>query len=350
MTDFNRYTFSENLTAREALQLINEIAVPNMAIFIINETKQLIGSLTDGDIRRGLLKELTIDAPVKGFMNPNSKYFVDKEDNFEKVQKYKDAGMRFVPVINSDKKIIKIIDLDKLRSMIPVDAILMAGGKGERLKPLTNNVPKPMLKIGGTPIIIRNIERLADYGVSNFHVSVRHLADEIENGITNHKIENAKLHFVKEHKPLGTIGAVKLIREFENNIILLMNSDLLTNIDFHDFYKKFIESGSDMQVATVPYHIDVPYAIMDINDDNEVLSFREKPRYTYYSNAGIYLFKKELIDFIPDNDAFDATHFMESVISNNKKLTSYPILGYWLDIGRIEDFYKAQEDINHIKF
>jgi NDP-sugar pyrophosphorylase family protein len=128
-----------------------------------------------------------------------------------------------------------------------------------------------------------------------------------------------------------------------------MNSDLLTNIDFKDFYQKFIDSGSDMQVATIPYHVDVPYAVMNINEQEEVLSFSEKPRYTYYSNAGIYIFKKELIQLIPDNLAFDATHFMEAMIANHKKLSSYPILGYWLDIGRIEDFYKAQEDIKHIK-
>jgi NDP-sugar pyrophosphorylase family protein len=129
-----------------------------------------------------------------------------------------------------------------------------------------------------------------------------------------------------------------------------MNSDLLTNIDFDDFYRKFIESNSDMLVATIPYKIDIPYAVMDINENNEVLSFHEKPRYTYYSNAGIYLFKKELIDFIPPEQPFDATHFMEEVIAKKKKLSSYPILGYWLDIGRIDDFYKAQEDVKHIHF
>ena len=350
MIDFQKYTFPENDTARGALQLINEIAIPNMALFIINESEQLIGSLTDGDIRRGLLNGLTIEEPVNSFMNPQSKCFVDGENNFEKLKKFKDIGMRFVPVINSSKQIIKVIDLDKLRSLIPADAILMAGGKGERLKPLTNNVPKPMLKIGDKPIIIRNIERLSNYGISKFHISVRHMADYIEDGIKEYKMENVSIDFVKEDNPLGTIGSVKLIRKFVNDTILLMNSDLLTNIDFHDFYKKFIESDSDMQVATVPYHIDVPYAIMDINDKNEVSSFREKPRYTYYSNAGIYLFKKELVYLIPDDDTFDATHFMEAVIANKKKLTSYPILGYWLDIGRMEDFNKAQEDVKHIYF
>jgi NDP-sugar pyrophosphorylase family protein len=176
------------------------------------------------------------------------------------------------------------------------------------------------------------------------------MAEQIENGINENKIDNTNFNFVKEDRPLGTIGSVKLINTFSSDVVLLMNSDLLTNIDFQDFYKKFIDSGSDMLVATIPYHVDVPYAVMNIGENEEVLSFSEKPRYTYYSNAGIYIFKKELIGLIPDNMAFDATHFMEVVIANNKKLSSYPILGYWLDIGRIEDFYKAQEDIKHLNF
>lgn len=350
MIDYEKFTFSEKGTAREALQLINGIAIPNMAIFVVNDKKQLMGSLTDGDIRRGLLKGLTIDAPIHSFMNVNSKYFVEGKNNFEKVNLYKQAGIRFVPTLNASKKIIRLEDLEQLRSIIPVDVVLMAGGKGERLKPLTDNVPKPMLKVGDKPIIIRNIERLFMYGITNFHISVHHMAEQIENGVKKYIADNTAIDFVKEGKPLGTIGSLKLVKKITNDTVLLMNSDLLTNIDFQDFYKKFIASGSDMQVATVPYHIDVPYAVMDINTESEVISFSEKPRYTYYSNAGIYLFKKELINLIPNDQVFDATHFMEAIIANNKKITSYPILGYWLDIGRADDFYKAQEDVKHINF
>lgn len=350
MTDFEKFTFSEKGTAREALQLINKIAIPNMAIFLVNDKKQLVGSLTDGDIRRGLLKGLTIDASIHSFMNESSKCFVEGENNFEKANKYKEAGMRFIPVIDTKRTILNVIDLDKIRSVIPADVILMAGGKGERLKPLTDTIPKPMLKIGEKPIIVRNLERLAIYGIKKFYISVRHMAEQIETGIKQYPIENATIEFVREENPLGTIGSVKLIKTFFNDTILLMNSDLLTNINFQEFYKQFIDSKSDMLVATVPYYVDVPYAIMDIDENDGVKSFKEKPRYTYYSNAGIYLFKKELIDLIPDNEPFDATHFMEAVIAKNKKLTSFPILDYWLDIGRIEDFYKAQEDVKHISF
>lgn len=348
--DFNKYIVSENETIRTSLELINKLAIPNMAIFIVNDKNQLMGSVTDGDIRRGLLNGRNISDSVTLFMNTNSKCFVEGENNFEKVTRFKELGIRFVPIINRENIILKITDLEKLRSLIPVDAILMAGGKGERLKPLTDNIPKPMLKIGDKPIIVRNIERLASYGVKDFTVSVRHMADQIIEGIEASKINDVAINFIKEEMPLGTIGSVKLVTKFNNDAVLVMNSDLLTNIDFHDFYKKFINSNTDLLVATVPYYVDVPYAVMDINNNDEVISFSEKPRYTYYSNAGIYLFKKELISLIPDNTPFDATHFMEAIIKNNKKLISYPILSYWLDIGRTEDFYKAQEDVKHINF
>lgn len=350
MTSLKKYIIAQNSPAREALQRLNEIAIPSTAIFVLNEKEQLAGSLTDGDIRRGLLNGLTIDSPVREFMNAGSKYFAEGENNFSKITEFRDLKIRFVPVIDKQHKIIRIVDLEHLRSMVPVDAVLMAGGKGERLKPLTDHTPKPMLKIGDKPIIVRNMERLANYGVSNFFVSVRHMAEQIENGISSQKIEHSSVRFIKENAPLGTMGAVKLIPHFANDAVLVMNADLLTNIDFEDFYAKFVSSKADMLVATIPYNVDVPYAIMDINEKQEVLSFREKPRFTYYSNAGIYLFKKELIDLIPANDSFDATHFMERVIASKKKLLSYPILGYWLDIGRPEDYEKAQEDVKHIHF
>lgn len=350
MIDTHKFSFSDKNSARAALERINELAIPNMTLFILNADEQLSGSLTDGDIRRGLLKGQTIDSSVTTFMNANSKFFLEGEDSFGKIAGYKAAGIRFVPVLDKNKKIVRVTDLEQLRSILPVDVILMAGGKGERLKPYTDKTPKPMLKIGDKPILARNIERLANFGVSKFHVSVRHMADQIIEGMKEYPVQDTEVNFVKEDQPLGTIGSVKLVKDIKNGTILLMNSDLLTNIDFQDFYQRFVDSKADMQVATIPYHIDVPYAVMQINDTEEVVSFSEKPRYTYYSNAGIYLFKKELIDLIPAGKTFDATHFMEVLIAAKRKLVSYPILGYWLDIGRVEDFYKAQEDVKHIQF
>jgi NDP-sugar pyrophosphorylase family protein len=146
---------------------------------------------------------------------------------------------------------------------------------------------------------------------------------------------------------MGTIGAITRVPSFEQDVILLMNSDLLTNIDFGDFYREFIKSGAKMGVATIPHHVDLPYAILEL-EESTVTSLKEKPRYTYFANAGIYLLKKEVLELVPRDSFYNATDLMEMVLKEQGKLFHYPILGYWLDIGRLNDYYKAQEDIKHI--
>lgn len=343
---------SDRITGRDALEAINKVATSYMTVlFITDKDQKLVGTLTDGDIRRGLLKGLDINGPVTAFMNKQFKFLQRNADYHKKLNELKAKILiRFVPLLDNDMRILRVLDLSEIKSVMPVEAVLMAGGEGVRLKPLTDKTPKPLLKVGDKPIIRRNIDRLKNYGVNRFHLSVNYLADKIIAELGDGSNEGITINYVREPKPMGTIGSVKLIDAFASDAILVMNSDLLTNIDFDDFYSKFQSAGADMLVATVPYTIDVPYAVMDIGDKEEVLSFMEKPRYTYYSNAGIYLMKRELLNLIPDGQHFDATHFMEKVIGSGKKLVSYPILGYWLDIGRIEDFNKAQEDIKHIRF
>src|SRR5690606_3674270 len=138
----------------------------------------------------------------------------------------------------------------------------------------------------------------------------------------------------------GTIASIKLADDYKNDTLLVMNSDLLTNIDFYDFYQSFLKEEADMAIASTSYHVDIPYAVMEVNGSAQVNSLKEKPRYTYYSNAGIYLIKKELLDLIPDNVFYNVTDLIERLLELNKKVVSFPIMGYWLDIGKHEDFKK----------
>ena len=225
----------------------------------------------------------------------------------------------------------------------------MAGGEGKRLRPLTEKTPKSLLKVGNRPIIEHNIDRLAEYGVEKIHISIKYLGYLIEEYFQNGEAKNISISYVKEDVPLGTIGAVSLINNLNSNYILLMNSDILTNIDYEDFFMEFVNQDADMAVATIPYKVDIPYAVLETSQ-NLVIDLKEKPTYTYYSNAGIYLIKKDLIKLIPTNSFFNATDLMELLIKSGKKLISYPLHSYWLDIGKHDDFEKAQEDIKHIKF
>jgi NDP-sugar pyrophosphorylase family protein len=226
----------------------------------------------------------------------------------------------------------------------------MAGGTGKRLRPLTENTPKPLLKVGGKPIIEYNIDNLKKVGIKNIKLSVNYLGEQLIDYFGDGISRNLNIQYVREDKPLGTIGSILLVNDFEHDDIIVMNSDLLTNIDFKDFYKFFKSTDADMAVAATSYHVDVPYAVLEADEKNRVISLKEKPKYTYYSNAGIYILKKALLKMIPKDQFYDITDLMERILEMNLKLVTYPINGYWLDIGKHEDFKKAQDDVNHIKF
>jgi NDP-sugar pyrophosphorylase family protein len=226
----------------------------------------------------------------------------------------------------------------------------MAGGKGERLKPLTLATPKPMLVVGDKPIIEHNIDRLIQYGIQHVTISVCYLKEQIMDYFGDGSSKGIKIDYVVEDEPLGTIGALSLVPTFSKDHILVMNSDILTNLDFADFFESYQQHNAEMIVATTPYQVNVPFAVMDVTQDNEVKGFAEKPKYTFYSNAGIYILQKKLLPLIPENSFYNATDMMNAVLENGLKLVSGPILGYWLDIGRMDDFKKAQEDIKHVSF
>jgi NDP-sugar pyrophosphorylase family protein len=252
-------------------------------------------------------------------------------------------------VVDKFGNIVNVLNFREMESYLPIDAVVMAGGLGSRLKPLTDTIPKPLLKIGGKAIIDYNIDRLRKFGVDDFWISVRYLGEQIENHFGDGSSRNVAIDYVHETEPLGTIGAVSTIKNFKHDYVLVTNSDILTNLDYEDFFMDFIEKDADMSVVTIPYDVDIPYAVME-TEDNRVLSFKEKPTYTYFSNGGIYLIKREVLDRIPENEFFNSTDLMENLIAENLKLISYPTRQYWLDIGKPNDFEKAQEDVKRIKF
>jgi len=258
--------------------------------------------------------------------------------------------LKIIPILNDDNVIVDILDFNIQKTLIPADAVLMAGGEGKRLRPLTENTPKPLLKVGEKPIIEYNIDRLINYGIKTINLSINYLGEQLVDYFGDGSTKGVAIKYVKENKPLGTIGSILLVEEFLNDDIIVMNSDLLTNIDFADFYKMYKESDADMAVAATSYNVDVPYAVLEVDNGIEVKSLKEKPRYTYYSNAGIYIIKKALLKMIPENQFYDITDLMERVLEMNLKLITFPINGYWLDVGKHEDFKKAQEDIKYIKF
>lgn len=349
MIDINLNIISKDSSIKQALIKLNELGA-DAILFVVDENNNLIGSLTDGDVRRGLINDFSVTENVMKFIQNHPKYLRKGNEDFKKVLEFKENNYRIIPVLNKENdQISKIINFRKLKSYLPVDAVIMAGGRGQRLQPLTDSTPKPLLKVGDKPIIEHNLNRLVNYGIDDFHISVKYLGDQIVDYFGDGKDRFVNIEYVWETEPLGTIGAMAKIKNFVHDYVLLTNSDLLTNLDYEDFFLHFIENDADFAIATIPYDVNIPYAVLEF-EDGLVKNFKEKPTYTYFSNGGIYLMKREVIDLIPENTFFNATDLLDKLIQLNKKVVSYPFRGYWLDVGKHEDFAKAQEDIKQIKF
>lgn len=348
MRNYKEHLISSGSTIKEALIQL-DILAKDAILFIIDKNEILIGSLTDGDVRRGLIKGISIEDSVNRIIQPNPRFIKKGESDINKLIEYREGNFRIVPIIDKNNKVVNVINFREIRSYLPVDAIIMAGGRGLRLQPMTDSIPKPLLKVGEKPIIEHTIDRLALYGIDDFWISINYLAEQIETYFGDGNERNINIKYIKEAQPLGTIGSVSIINNLEHDCILVTNSDILTNIDYEHFYLDFIKQDADFAVATIPYKVSVPYAVLETSNGH-ILNFKEKPTYTYYSNGGIYLMKKSVLEHLPHNTFFNATDLIEKLIAEDKKVVSYPLLGYWLDIGKQDDFEKAQHDIHQIKF
>ena len=348
MNTFRKHLLPKGSTIRQALERLDFLA-KDAIIFIIDDDNRLVGSLTDGDIRRGLLKGYAIENLVDDIIQPNPRYIRKGERNINKVIEYRENHFRIIPILDKENRIVNVINFREFKSYLPVDTVIMAGGRGERLRPLTDFTPKPLLKVGDKPILEHNLDRLKLFGIDDFWITVKYLGKQIENYFGNGNEKSINIEYVYENEPMGTIGAVSKINNFSHDYVLVSNSDLLTNIDYEHFFLDFLKKEADFSVVTIPYSVDIPYAVLETNNGH-VMNFREKPTYTYYSNGGIYLMKREVLQHLPIEKYFNATDLMEALIKNGSKVISYPLAGYWLDIGRHEEFEKAQKDINTINF
>lgn len=341
------YIISEKASLLDALKKISSIKDGPLVLFAVNQEQRMIGTLTDGDIRRALIREIRIDSPVYEAVHRNFNYLrKNVNDDVINLHHQRDLKMKLVPILDNENHIVEIINLEKYRTRLPVDAVLMAGGKGERLRPLTEKTPKPLIKIGNKCIIDYNVDNLISYGLKHISVTINYLGEQIERHFKKER-DGIKINTVREPKYLGTIGSIKFVETFYNDTILVMNSDLFTNINYEDFYIHFKQHDADMSVAAVPYVVKVPYGVFNL-DGREIKGVTEKPTISYYANAGIYLIKKERLNLIPENEFFNATDFMDKLIINGFKVIRYPISGYWIDIGQHDELERAREIVKHI--
>ena len=348
MSNYRKHLIQAGCFIREALIQLDKLA-SDAILFVVDHDNKLIGSLTDGDIRRGLIKGFTIENKIDDIIQANPRFIRKGDSDIEKVIRFRENLFRIIPIVDADNRVLNVINFREIKSYLPIDAVIMAGGKGQRLLPLTEKTPKPLLKVGDKPILEHNLDRLALFGIDDFWISINYLGEQIESFFGDGMAKNVQISYVKEDQPLGTIGAVSLIQDFKHEYVLITNSDLLTNIDYEHFFLDFLSQDADMAVVTIPYQVNIPYAVLETNE-GRVLNFKEKPTYTYYSNGGIYLVKRSIFNFLPKAEFYNATDLIDELIKNDKKVYSYPLMGYWLDIGSHNDFERAQHDVTKIKF
>ncbi len=349
MRNYKDHLIFAGSTIKNALVHLNELS-NDAILFVIDTQGRLIGALTDGDVRRGLINGFTIESPVDDIIQSNPRYITKGLYDLKNIIEYRENKFKIIPVLDENHRVVNVVNFRNIKSYLPVDAVVMAGGRGQRLRPLTDGTPKPLLKVGSKSIMEHNIDRLILYGIDDFWFCVKYLGEQIQDYFGKGEKRNIKITYVWENEVLGTIGAVSKIDNFKHNYVLVTNSDLLTNIDYEHFFLEFLKKDVDLAVITIPYQVNVPYAVLETAEDDKVLSLREKPKYTYYSNGGIYLMKREVIKYIPKDTFYNATDLMQDLIKNGLKVASYPFSGYWMDIGRHEDFIKAQSDIQIINF
>ena len=337
---FKDFTISDAARKLEKLKL-------NPVLFLVNENREFVGAITDGDIRRALIKGVDIDSSIIEIVQGNPIFIKKDEINVKKIREWRNSNFKVIPILDESNKIVDILNFRLEKNYLPIDCIIMAGGKGQRLRPLTENIPKPLLPIDGKPIIEYIIDHFSSYGVSEFLITTNYLASKMERFTELKKSNALRITCFKEPKYMGTIGSLSLIKKFNNDVVLISNSDLITNIDLEDFYLAFQESNSDCSILSISHNIEIPFGVMSLKS-NELISITEKPTYSYETNGGIYLVKTSLLNLIPENKPFTAIEFIDKLIQHNKKITTYNHIGYWKDIGNHIDYNQAKIDLKFI--
>lgn len=342
MQKFQRHIIPFTATVREAIEALDRLSGDAMTLIVTDGEERPRGTVTDGDIRRALIRGIQLDDNVGKAMNKAFRSVNRRNADVGFIRYIRNAGIRLLPVIDDEGKLVEIVDLYKVSSLLPLSALIMAGGKGERLRPMTLKTPKPLLAIEGKAIIDYNIEALARVGVDEVVVSTAYLAEQLDAHFSE-PVAGINVRTIREEQPRGTIGALAdALPMLTNDTVLVMNSDLLTDIALDEMYIRHREEEADITVAAIPYTVSVPYAILS-TEGSCVMSLEEKPTYSLYANGGIYMISKAVAALVPSDRRYDATDLIEDALARGMKVVYFPINGTWIDVGTPADFRHAAD-------
>jgi len=318
-------------------------------IFVVNNNKKLLGSLTDGDLRRAILKNYDLDTKIKSIYKKKPIKSMNNISFNDALKIMQFNRINHLPIVDKKNKIIgfysrSFFETDKIE--YECDFVIMAGGKGTRLKPYTNNKPKPMLKISGKPILEIIINNAKKQGFKNFIFAINYLGEVIENYFKNGKKFGVEIKYIKEKKPLGTLGSLaNLNKKFKHENVIVANGDVISDINYKSLVEFHNLNKSDATMAVYPYKNQSPYGEV-ITKDAKIIDINEKPVSISYVNAGVYVFKKNVLKLLKKNKEMDAVTFFNTLRNKKKKIMAFAVHESWKDIGAKNEFLKFKNE-NH---
>ncbi|ATP39079.1 alcohol dehydrogenase [Solibacillus sp. R5-41] len=328
----------------ETMQIIDSSSL-QFAI-VIDEENRLLGTVTDGDIRRGILRGESLESPIIHIMNSDPIIATEQDTKKYCHKLMQSKKLKQLPIVNKQKQVIDVLFKDY--QVTPINdntVILMVGGLGTRLRPLTDTIPKPMLKVGDKPILETIIESFKKCGYTNFILSVNYKKEMIQNYFQDGSAFGVIITYIEENKRMGTAGALSLLPERPTKPIFVMNGDLLTQVHFEQLMEFHLEHKAVATMCVREYEYQIPYGVIETNGAN-LVSIKEKPVHKSFVNAGIYVLNPEAFDYIPQDEFYDMPTLFEKLMAQENVTAAFPIREYWLDIGRMDDFERANKEYN----
>jgi len=351
MKDWKKTSVAPDTSIKETMAVIDKSSL--QIALVVDGQDKLLGTVTDGDIRRGILKGVSIDAPVKRiyYVSPLTASVDDDVKTMKRITK--EQSISQLPMVDQAGRVVRLVVLKDVlagkKRENPV--VLMAGGLGTRLRPLTESCPKPLLKVGGTPVLETILEGFTRKGFENFYISVNYKAEMIEDYFGDGVKWGVNIQYLKETKRLGTAGSIKLMPEKPEVPFIVMNGDLLTKVDFEKLLEFHINNNKlGNAIATMgvrEYNMQIPYGVIR-QEGNRLIRLDEKPVQRFFVNGGIYVFEPDIIDLIPQDQYFDMTHLFDKTMEENLKTVVFQIREYWMDIGHKRDFETAEGEYGEI--
>jgi len=316
---------------------------------VVDDKGKLIGTITDGDIRRAILANLPMDSKLKEFMK-DQPVCIDSEKNKDDILRLmREKDILQVPILDKNKKVVGLETLNHLLEGKKIDnpVFIMAGGFGTRLAPLTDETPKPLLKIGSKPILERILLKFIDAGFHKFYISTHFMADKIKEYFNDGSDWNISIKYIHEDKPLGTGGSLGLLPKSEIDLpLVMMNGDLLSEVNFVELLRYHYEKKGMVTMCVSQYELQIPYGVV-VKDEHKFIKIDEKPSEKFFINAGIYVVDPSIVSGVGGSSYLDMPTLLNEISLKNLPVNIFPIHEYWLDVGQLSDFNKAKEDVKN---